>query len=65
MPDQSAIDNVASKFQQWATNLPTSDQEVLGQWMTHWSGSDVQGHSANWWSEKDAWSNAWKDSWNW
>ncbi|HEV8421354.1 MAG TPA: hypothetical protein VGR13_08375 [Actinomycetota bacterium] len=65
MPDQTAIDSIANSFQQWASGLPSSDQEVLGQWMTRWQGADVEGHSGTWWTGNDAWSSAWKDSWNW
>jgi hypothetical protein len=62
MPDQSTIDSVGKKFQEWASSLPANEQEAVAQW---WSARDeVSGYSANWWQEPGAWSSSWTSWWS-
>ena len=64
MADQSTIDRVGQKFQDWGSNLPADEQEALAEWLGRATGDEVQGFGANWWQEENAWSNAWNASWS-
>jgi len=64
MADQASIDSVGRKWQEWAQSLPGDEQEALAEWWSRSRGDEVQGFSANWWQEDNAWSNAWSASWS-
>jgi hypothetical protein len=64
MPDKSAIDSVASKFEAWARTLSPEEQKTLAEWWDNVRGTDVVAHTTpTWWEETGAWTRAWTDSW--
>ena len=63
MPDQAAIDGLATKFEAWARTLSTDEQVMLAQWIGNASGNDVEAYrDANWWQENGAWARAWTET---
>jgi hypothetical protein len=56
---------VGAKFQAWAESLSPSDQQVLAGWWQQLGRGEVEGYSAQWWTEPGAWSARWNESWNW
>lgn len=58
MADESALHNVAMKFDDWARTLTADEQTALAGWLSSLSNDEVWAHSRDWWLEPGAWSRA-------